>query len=83
LDGVDQQRAWVWSAEPATVQQLALQGVEEAFGDRVFVAVADRAHRQGVASLLATLAERQRGVLAALIGADLVFRSRCQSALDA
>jgi hypothetical protein len=63
-------RAWVWGAEPATVQQFALQGGEEAFGDRVFVAVADRAHGQGDASLLATLAERQRGVLAALIGAD-------------
>jgi hypothetical protein len=50
------------------VEQLELQGAEERFGQRVVVAVADRAHRAQQPRLAQPLAERPGGVLAAVIG---------------
>jgi hypothetical protein len=49
--------------EPGVVQQLALQGGEEALGDGVIEAAADRAHRGDQAGLAQAAAERQRRVL--------------------
>ena len=50
-------------AEAVAVQQFAFQGGEEALGHGVVIAVTDRAHRGGDASLTAAPTERQRGVL--------------------
>jgi len=56
------------SAELIAIEQFALEGGEEAFGHGVVEAVADRSHRRAHAGLPAALAERNRSVLAALIG---------------
>src|SRR3990172_2721081 len=53
--------------EAAAVEHFALQGGEEAFRHRVVVRIADRAHRGHDVHLLAALAERVAGVLAAMI----------------
>jgi hypothetical protein len=49
------------------VEQLALQGGEEALGHRVVQRVADAAHRGDQAGLLEATAERQAGVLTAVV----------------
>src|SRR3989338_9306715 len=53
--------------EAAAVEQLALEGCEEALTHRVIEAVSDRAHRGADARLATAEAEGDRGVLAALI----------------
>jgi hypothetical protein len=45
------------------VQQIALQGGEEALRDRVVQRVADRAHRRDQLGVAKAPAERERGVL--------------------
>ena len=45
--------------EVGPVQQLALQGGEQALGDRVVIAVTDRAHGGDQAGLTQAAAERQ------------------------
>ena len=57
-----------WVVEEGALEQLALQRSEEALGHGVVVAVADGAHRGQDASLLASKAEFNRGVLTALVG---------------
>jgi len=49
-------------------RQLAFEGGEEALAQRVVVGVADRAHGWAQAGLTAAVAERDRGVLRALVG---------------
>ena len=51
------------AAKAAPIQQLALQGREEALAQRVVVGIAHRAGRGSHASLLAARPERDRGVL--------------------
>lgn len=50
-------------AEPPPIEELAFQGGEEAFRERVVVRVADRAARGSDAHLGAALPEGERGVL--------------------
>lgn len=57
----------VTRAEPFAVDELALQGREEALGHRVIETVADAAHRRSDAGLLAASAEDEAGVLAAVV----------------
>ena len=52
-------RASVLVLQAAPVDQLALEGGEEALGHRVVVGVADRAHRRAHAHLLAALRRRR------------------------
>src|SRR5437667_6488677 len=54
-------------AEVLPIEQLALEGREEALAQRVVVRVADRTHGRPDAGLATPLAEGHRGVLAALI----------------
>src|SRR5438128_2661894 len=54
-------------AEVLPIEQLALEGPEEALAQRVVVRVADRTHGRPDAGLATPLAEGHRGVLAALI----------------
>src|ERR1700724_998766 len=51
----------------ATFQQLAFEGREEALAHRIVVGVADRSHRRPHTGFLATFAECQRRILAALV----------------
>ena len=44
--------------EPTPIEQLLLEGSEEALGHGVVVVITDRAHRRHDAHLLAALAER-------------------------
>ena len=53
--------------EAATIQQLAFERGEETLAHGVVVGVADRPHRRAHAGLFAPMAERQRGILAALV----------------
>src|SRR5690606_27066068 len=55
-------------AEGMPIEQLALERGEEALGERVVVAVADRAHGGLDAGFAAACSEGDRGVLAALVG---------------
>src|SRR6516162_1665719 len=52
-----------WSREASAVEQLALQGREEALAEGMVVGVPDRAHRGADAGLLAPEAEGERRVL--------------------
>src|SRR5437870_10324731 len=54
-------------AEVLPIEQLALEGREEALAQRVVVRVADRTHGRPDAGLATPLAEGHRGALAALI----------------
>src|SRR5579884_2674881 len=54
--------------ETLAVEQLALQSGEEALGQRVVVAVTDRAHGGRDTGLSAALTEGDRGVLTPLVG---------------
>src|SRR3989442_654781 len=56
------------SRERAAIEQLTFEGREEAFAQRIVVGVAIRAHRGPNARLLASQAERNRGVLTAVVG---------------
>lgn len=49
------------------VDQLTFQGCEEAFAHRIVEPIADRAHRWANASLFTAHAERDQGVLRALM----------------
>src|SRR5215472_6329777 len=64
-------------AERDAVEQFALQRREEAFAQRIVVAIADRAHRRTDASFSTATAEAHCGVLTALIGMmnDVVWLS--------
>src|SRR6266516_810814 len=54
--------------EAGAVDQLDLQGGEEVLGQRVVIAVADRAHRGAHAGVVEALGEPDGGVLAAAVG---------------
>ena len=54
--------------EPATVEEFALEGREEALTHRVIVGITDRAHRRPHAGRLAAEAEGEGRVLTALVG---------------
>ncbi len=54
-------------AKPPPIEQLALQGGEEALAERVVVTVADRTHRGQDSGLLAPQPERDRRVLRPLV----------------
>src|SRR5436309_15544181 len=54
-------------AEVLPIEQLALEGCDEALAQRVVVRVADRTHGRPDAGLATPLADGHRGVLAALI----------------
>ena len=74
-------------AEATSVEQLALEGAEEALAHRVVVRVADGPHRRSDACLLAAHAEGDGGVLAAVVGmvddaARLALRDRHVQRLD-
>src|SRR5262245_25231260 len=56
------------AGEPAAVQQLALEGREEALAEGVVVGVAHGAHRGADSGLMTAEAEGDRRVLAAVIG---------------
>ena len=66
--------------EPAAIEKLALERGEEALRHRVVVGVADRAHRGPHAGLAAALAERDGGILRALIRVmdDILRPARCE-----
>src|SRR2546426_3750294 len=69
FDEVEDGKARLYlGAEPLAIEQLALEGREEALAQGVVVRVADAAHRRPDASLATPLAERDRRVLAALVG---------------
>ncbi len=64
----DRRRSFVVILELVTHQQLALQCREETLVHRVLVATAHRSHGWSDAGFLTALAERDRCVLAALVG---------------
>lgn len=79
LDEVeDRHTGFALVAEPMAVEQLALQGREEALTHRVVVAVADRAHRRTDTDLPAQEPKSDRGVLRPLIA---VMDDRVRAAL--
>jgi len=68
LDEVEDRRARLGGrAERRPIEELTLERREETLAQRVVIAVPDRPHRRSDARLATLLAERQRGVLTALI----------------
>ena len=64
LDEVEDGRARLdVGAEAVAVEELALEGVEEALAHRIVIAVADRSHGGPHAGLAATGSEGDRGIL--------------------
>src|SRR2546425_1083676 len=83
FDEVEDGKARLYlGAEPLAIEQLALEGREEALAQGVVVRVADAAHRRPDASLATPLAERDRRVLAALVGVmnDVLRLTPCRPA---
>src|SRR5688572_28257044 len=69
LDIVEDSQACLGVALKAvTVQQLTLQGSEEALTHGIIVAVSHGPHRQPDTRLTAALAEGKRGVLSTMVG---------------
>src|SRR3977135_164460 len=66
----DGRACFLSSVEVISIQHLAFQSREEAFGHGVVEAVSNAPHRGPHAKLLATAAESDSGVLAAMIGVE-------------
>src|ERR1700722_13400688 len=54
--------------EPAAIEKLAFEGVEEIFAHGIVVCLADPTHRGAYARVTAAVAELDRGVLRTLVG---------------
>ena len=66
----DGRACFLSSVEVISIQHLAFQSREKAFGHRVVEAVSNAPHRGPHAKLLAASAKSDRGVLAAVIGVE-------------